>query len=85
MLCFTSFGSRLRFPVKYPTLDDDLLKVSCQKFTAFMYNSFCKSHTPVVKRQNLSIYRTIGFVSFTFVLAASTSDVVPNFHHIHQN
>jgi hypothetical protein len=85
MLRFTSFGSKLRFPVKSPTLDEDLLKVSSQKFSDFMCSSLCKSHTPIVKRQNLSIYRTIGFFSFPFVLAASTSDVVPNFPHIHQN
>jgi len=85
MLRFMSFGSRLRFPVKSPTLDDDLLKVSYQKFTEFMCSSLCRSHTPIVKRQTLSIYRTTGLVSFLFVLAASTSDVVPNFPHIHKN
>jgi hypothetical protein len=80
---FTSFGSRLQFPAKSPTLDDDLLKVSFQKFTEFMCSSLCGSHTPIVKRQILSIYRTTGLVSFPFVLAASTSDVVPNFSHIY--
>lgn len=85
MLCFTSFGSRLRFSVKSPKLDDDLLKVSFQKFTDFMCSSLCRGHTPIVKGQTLSIYRTTGLVPFPFMLAASTSDVVPNFPHILQN
>ena len=43
--CYMFFGSRLRFPVKSPKSDDDLLKVFYKKFTVFMRNSLCRSHT----------------------------------------